>query len=292
MDGPIGDLLVGATRVLLYVGFVLLAGTLSFWVLVWPEGHYDRRQRLLVDDGMVLLVIATVLGPVVTVLLSDEPVGESLSGEAGAAALLRLAVIAVIAAWLPELVDGPTVGWRRIAVGAIVVELSLTMVIASDAITGQLVALKVVATLGHLLAAAAWLGGLVILAVIIIPGQHLDQLDELLPSFSKVAFVSVVTLAVTGAVHAVAQAGGLTVLVSSPVGVVLVLKVAIFSGMLVLGNHGRRYVIEFVLHRARPRGGVAAGAVSTLAVVMGAELATAGALLLTTAVLVAVAPLG
>jgi putative copper export protein len=289
MDGPMADVLVGATRVLLYAGFVLLAGTLSFWVLVWPEGRFDRRQLLLVDDGMVLLAVATVIGPLVTVLVNGAI--ESISGEAAAAALLRLAVIAVIAAWLPELVDDPTVRRRRATLGAIVVALSLTMAIASDAMTGHLVALKIVATFGHLLGAAAWLGGLVALAVVIIPGQRLDQLDELVPSFSKVSFVSVVTLAVTGTVHALAQAGGPAALASTPFGVVLLLKVTVFAGMLVLGNHGRRYANEVVLHRLRARHRASTG-VHTLAVVMGAELATAGAVLLTTAVLVAVAPLG
>ena len=291
MDGPMADVLVGAGRVLLYVGFVLLAGTLSFWALVWSEGRHDRRQRLLVDEGMLLLAVATVIGPTITVLVSDVPPVDSLSGEAGAAALLRLAVIAVVAAWLPELVDQPTLGWRRVAVGAIVVALCLTMVIASDAMTGHLVALKVVATLGHLLGAAAWLGGLLALAVVIIPGQRLDQLDELILSFSKVAFVSVVTLVVTGAIHALAQAGGPAALTSTSFGVVLLLKVVVFAGMLVLGNHGRRYANEVVLHRIRARHRAGTG-VHTLAVVMGAELATAGAVLLTTAVLVAVAPPG
>lgn len=292
MDGPVADVLVGATRVLLYVGFVLLAGTLSFWVLVWSEGRYNRHQLRLVDDGMVLLATATVLGPVVTALVSGEPPAESISREAGGAALVRLAIIAVIAAWLPELVDGPTVGRRRAAVAAIVVALSLTMVTVSDAMTGQLVALKIVATLGHLLGTAAWLGGLVALAVVIIPRHDLEVLDQLIPAFSKVAFVSVVTLVVTGIVHALAQAGGPTELASGPYGVVLLLKVVVFGGMLVLGNHGRRYANDVVLRRLRVDGGVRGGGVHTLAVVMGAELATAAALLVTTAVLVAVAPLG
>lgn len=292
MDVLMADLLVGAIRVLLYVGFVLLAGTLSFWVLVSPEGHDDARQRLLVVAGMVLVAVTTVIGPVISVLLSGAAPAELISREAGASAVLRLAVIAVAAAWLPELLDSPTLGRRRVALGGIVVALALTMVTASDAMTGNLVALKIVATLGHLLAAAAWLGGLVVLAVVIVPGNHLDQLDELIPSFSDVAFVSVVTLVVTGTIHALAQAGGPSGLTSSTFGVVLFLKIAVFAGMLVLGNHGRRYVNEFVLRRARPDAAVPPGAVNTLAVVMGAELATAAALLAATALLVAVAPVG
>jgi copper transport protein len=227
-----------------------------------------------------------------SVLMSDVDPLESMSREEAASAVVRLAVLATTGAWLPELIDGAMLGLRRLAATAIVLALAATMVASPNTMTGNLVAFKVVATLGHLLATAAWLGGLVAFAAVIIPRERLDQLDELIPAFSKVAFVSVVTLVVTGGLHALAQGGGPAQLAASTYGFVLLLKVLLFAGMLVLGNYGRHYASDILLRRLRVDGGVREGGVHTLAVVMGAELATAGVLLITTAVLVAVAPPG
>jgi hypothetical protein len=33
------DLALGANRVLTYAGYVLIAGTLTFWSVVWPDGR-------------------------------------------------------------------------------------------------------------------------------------------------------------------------------------------------------------------------------------------------------------
>jgi copper transport protein len=292
MEAQLADLLIGANRVVLYAGFVLVAGTFSFWVLVWPEGRHNRQQLLLVDLGLVLLAATTIIGPALTVVIAREAPFEVLSREVGASALLRLAVLATTFAYYDELVAAPILGRRRVFAAAGVVALSATMVASSDAITGDLIALKVVATMGHLLATAAWLGGLVALAVVIIPRQYLSELDELIPAFSRVAFVSVIVLVVTGAIHGLAQAGGLSGLATSGYGLVLLIKVLIFCGMLALGNHGRHYANQVVVHRLHADARDVGGGVQTLAVVMGAELATAGALLVTTAILVAVAPLG
>jgi copper transport protein len=292
MDAQLADLVIGANRVVLYVGFVLVAGTFSFWVLVWPEGRNNRHQLLLVDLGFVLLTATTIIGPVLTVVIAREAPFEVLSREVGASALLRLAVLAAVAAYYDDLVAAPILGRRRAFAAAVVVALSVTMVASSDATTGDLIGLKVVATLGHLLATAAWLGGLVALAVVIIPRQFLSELDELIPAFSKVAFVSVIVLVVTGAIHGFTQAGGLSALATSAYGLVLLFKVLIFCGMLALGNHGRHYANRVVLRRLHTETRDVHDGVQTLAVVMGAELATAGALLMTTTILVAVAPLG
>lgn len=291
MDSPLAPVLGVANSAVLYGGFVLLAGTLTFWVLVWAEGAHERAHVILVDVGLLALAVTTVIGPVLALLTSDGgPLG-SISREDAASRVLRLAILAATAAWLPELLDGDIVGRRRLAAAAIVVALAATMVASSDAITGHFAPLKVVVTFGHLLAAVAWLGGLVSLAVVIMPRQHLNELEHLIPPFSKVAFVSVAVLAATGAVHGVAQAGGLTNLATSTYGIVLFMKVTLFAGMLLLGNHARHYANGVLLRRLRLEG-VGRGNVHTFAAILGAELATAAAVLIATAVLVAVAPLG
>ena len=102
-------------------------------------------------------------------------------------------------------------------------------------------AAKVAATWLHVLATCAWLGGLVALAAVLIPGEQVHELDQLIPRFSRVAQLSVVTLLVTGIVHALAVAGGVSQLADSRYGLVLLIKVSIFGLMLLMGNEGRKY---------------------------------------------------
>ena len=88
------DLLLAANQLLGNAGYVALAGALTFWSLVWPAGHGDRRLFALAMTGTALLAVSTVAafglqqpGP--------PPVGV-LSPLAGAALLVRLAALAAI----------------------------------------------------------------------------------------------------------------------------------------------------------------------------------------------------
>jgi len=184
------------------------------------------------------------------------------------------------------------VTYQAVFIVGVVLLLAISMVMASNAVGGPWEDAKIVATLGHVIATAAWLGGLVALAAVLIPGEHLTELDRLIPRFSVVAATSVAVLVVTGVVHALAIAGGVEPLVTSTYGLVLFLKCAIFAAMLLLGNYGRTYAARVAV-RARhsdERGMRRSQSVHSLAVVMGAELAIAFVVLATTSALVLVAP--
>ena len=120
----------------------------------------------------------------------------------------------------------------------------------------------------------------------------MQELDQVIPRFSRVAQLSVVTLIVTGIVHALAVAGGVYQLASSRYGLVLLIKVSIFGLMLLMGNEGRKYAIRAAFRQQHqpPDVPVRTGGISTLAVVMGAELCIAFVILSTTSLLVMVAP--
>ncbi len=125
MDPDLAELLAGALRTVLYAGFVLLAGTLAFWTLVWPDGRYNRRQLLLVDAGLAVLAVGTLLVPVVAVVTTGRAPLDALSREGWVAVLLRLAVLVAVWAFLSELVDAPIRGRRRLATGGAVVVLTV-----------------------------------------------------------------------------------------------------------------------------------------------------------------------
>ena len=218
--------------------------------------------------------------------------GDVLTPLGGAALLVRLGALAGIAFLLTDLVHSAVVGWRRVFALAAVVVIAGTMVTQSNAIGGRWEVLKIIATTGHVLATAAWLGGLVALAAVLIPRENLQELDRLIPRFSVVATFSVIILVATGTIHALAIAGGIGPLVSSRYGLVLLIKVAVFGLMLVLGNHGRKYAARVafrrVHHPAEPLS--KSKGVQGLAVVMGAEVTIAFVILATTSILVMVAP--
>jgi putative copper export protein len=73
---------------------------------------------------------------------------------------------------------------------------------------------------------------------------------------------------------------------------VLLIKVSIFGLMLLMGNEGRKYASRAAFRLQHQPSGVPirAGGISTLAVVMGAELCIAFVILSTTSLLVMVAP--
>jgi putative copper export protein len=292
MIQDLGDLALGANRVLSYAGYVLLAGTLTFWSVVWPDGRRNRRLIALTLAGTAAMIIGTLAGPAIQLIFGDRLLGDIITPLGGAAQLGRLAALVAAMCFLPDIIGGAVVGWRRFVALTLVLVIAASMVAQSDAIGGPWEIAKIAATGLHVLATCAWLGGLVALAAVLIPGEKVQELDRLIPRFSRVAQLSVVTLVVTGVVHALAVAGGVYQLASSRYGLVLLIKITIFGLMLLMGNEGRKYAARAAFRQShvQPDATVRVGGISTLAVVMGAELCIAFVILSTTSLLVMVAP--
>jgi putative copper export protein len=286
------DLALGGNRVLTYAGYVLLAGTLTFWCVVWPDGRRNGRLVVLALAGTAAMIIGTLAGPAIQLIFGGRLLGDILTPFGGAAQLVRLAALVAALFFLPDIISGTVVGWRRVLALCLVLVIAASMVAQSNAIGGPWEVTKIAATGLHILATCAWIGGLVALAAVLIPGDHVEELDQLIPRFSRVAMISVMTLFVTGVIHALAVAGGLSRLIDSRYGLVLLVKVSIFAFMLLMGNQGRKYAARAAFrqrHIVPDVPGKSAG-VSGLAVAMGAELCIAFVILSTTSLLVMVAP--
>ncbi|MGY4720844.1 CopD family protein [Naumannella cuiyingiana] len=285
--------LTGCVRMLIYLGFVLCAGIALFWAVVWPAGQALRRLVALAAAGIVLLAAGTIASPAVQMVLAGRPYAEVVAPGSGAWLLVRLAALCVAGFYGPELVAQPIRGRRRVITLVLVGVVALSLVAQSNAVQPPWMVIKVIATAGHLLATGAWLGGLVVLAAVLIPSDLTADLDEVIPRFSALATVAIATLAVTGTVHALAIAGGPVELLTSWYGLVLLIKMGVFGAMLLLGNHGRRYA-RAVVFRLRHLGAggttLARTRLHTLGVTLGAEVGLALAVLGSTAILVAVAP--
>ncbi|MDE9365411.1 CopD family protein [Luteipulveratus sp. YIM 133132] len=284
-DDGLRTALVGLFRVVGYLGFVLLVGTMFVLSWLWPERRPVPMIDRLYDLGVLLVAVSAAAVPVIAFSRGWA----SFGGREGALALARMALAAVAFAFRQDVLSSA----RQLRVPILVWQLLIieTYVLASDAWGGPWAWVKIIATTGHLAATAAWLGGLAVLAVVLVPGTALDVLHAVLPKFSPVAIGSVITLVVSGVLHALAVAGGVRQLVDSSYGTVLGIKVLVFAVLLLLGNVGRRHT-ERVAHRKLENidGSSSPAGIQAFAVAVGAELAVAACVLATTAVLVHLVP--
>ncbi len=122
--------------------------------------------------------------------------------------------------------------------------------------------LHVAADAAHLLAAGAWLGGLVPLAFILLgyagtrPGASPVDVDGVLMRFSGMGYGAVATLVGTGLVNGWLLVGSVSSLLHSTYGQILMAKLACFGGMLALAAANRFWLVPAL--EASRRAGVGA----------------------------------
>lgn len=108
-------------------------------------------------------------------------------------------------------------------------------------------ALHVASDAAHLLAAGAWLGGLLPLAYLIRPraksGAGTGTIDEVLLRFSGMGYLAVATLVATGLVNSWFLVGSVSNLLRTIYGQVLLFKLMLFAGMLALAIANRFWLV-------------------------------------------------
>lgn len=276
---------LGAVRVLSYAGVVLLVGPLLFWTLVRPVAHQARRVVRLTALGLIGTAAATVIEPALRVL---APAGElpPFTPLAGAALLVRAAALVAWAAFLTDLVAGPLQRWRRLVVGLVCVVVAATLAVQTN--PAEPLGVAVAVTTLHILAMTAWMGGLVTMAIVVVPGAGEDPdaaaeaVETLVPRYTTLSRWSLVVLAATGVAHLVVAADDPT-LGSPRYSLLMLLKLTLLGILLVLGQQGHRYAAR-VLQRRQPAVGTrTVRGLRTFRLVLGFEVATGGLVLVATA---------
>jgi putative copper resistance protein D len=115
----------------------------------------------------------------------------------------------------------------------------------------------------HLLAAGAWLGGLIPLAYILAThpdmNHDLAAIDRVLLRFSGMGYMAVATLVGTGLVNSWFLVGSVSNLLATPYGRTLLAKLALFAGMLALAVANRFWLVPAISNsRLRAAGGSSA----------------------------------
>jgi copper transport protein len=286
-----------------YASLVLLVGVAAFWLYIWREGRRNRVIIRLCWAGWGLSLLTAVLLLAAEMARTKSGLLDVIATRAGTSLVVRLVLIALAWSWLRELSrtrepvlpgrtattsepdrkDGPSA--RALPGVAVLGLLPLTWITTGRSVTGRYAVAKAVLATLHLTAMAVWLGGLVVLVVILLPRDNPTALHSALPRFSPLAATAVAVLAVTGVLHALAETNGFSKLTHTGYGALVLAKLAAFAVMLLLGNEGRRYTghrFDALVVGERSR-------LQILCLAVGAELAI-GALVLALSAALSLAP--
>lgn len=278
--GAVG-VLYDVARYVAYAGFVLLVGGAAFVLLCWPRGASVRPVQRLVAYGWVALTAATLAMLMLrspytgSGELADafdlgglQDVLETKTGTALVSRLLLLGVAALFVAVLfgayaqrqhadptdDENGDDENGGEGRdarrkdltfgLAVGGSVVSagIAATWALSEHASTGIQTGLAMPVDVLHLLAVAGWLGGLAALLTALHRAPALDP--SAVRKFSRVAFVCVVVLAVTGIYQSWRQVGSWSALTGTDYGRLLIAKVVLVAALVAIARASRRWTAQ------------------------------------------------
>ncbi|MFJ8645210.1 copper resistance protein CopC [Streptomyces sp. NPDC093546] len=262
--GAVG-ILYDIARYASYAGFILLAGGAAFILACWPRGASLRPLQRLVVRGWVTLTAATL-----ALLLLRAPytasgtlgdafdlaaLGSVLETKTGAALVSRLLLLGAAALFVAVLFgaytrredDGAEDADRHkdltfgLAIGGTVIAAGIagTWALSEHASAGLQPGIAMPVDVLHLLAMAAWLGGLAALLVTLYRDPSIER--EAVRRFSRIAFGSVVVLAATGIYQSWRQVGSWSALTGTSYGRLLLVKVALVAVLVGVAWTSRRW---------------------------------------------------
>ncbi|WP_329055651.1 copper resistance protein CopC [Streptomyces violaceus] len=253
--GPDEDPLTGglydAARYLAYLAAALLVGAAAFALLCRPADRSPLRRPLvtawwtLLGSTVVLLLLRAPYeagaGPAAA--FDASALGRTLAGRPGLALLARLAVVLLTAVFLVWLSRSRESRDRRepvaLAAGtALAVGLALTWAAAEHASAGIQVPLAMTSSVLHLLATGVWLGGLVALLLTLRRSSG-EDLTEVVPRFSRIAFASVTVLVVTGVYQSWRGLGSVSALSGTSYGRLLLAKLVAVTALVLAAGYSR-----------------------------------------------------
>ena len=258
--GGLVGTLYGIARYAAYAGFIVLAGGATFVLACWQRGAGARPLQRLVVRGWMTLTAATLA----MLLLRSPYTGSGKLGDAfdldglkavldtkpGAALVSRLLLLGASALFIAvlfgayakredererkDLTFGLAIGGAVIAAG-----IAGTWALAEHASTGIQPGIAMPVDVLHLLAVAAWLGGLT--ALLIALYRTPDITAVAVRRFSRIAFISVLVLTATGIYQSWRQVGSWSALTGTGYGQLLLVKVGLVAVLVGVAGISRRW---------------------------------------------------
>jgi copper transport protein len=296
-QGHDSDLPAGAARILLDAALASLVGGLAFVATVWPQGSTLSVTRRVLWAAAIIGALASLALAVIqhaaagelgiVSALAPRHLWQSLQFRFGRIALARLVLLCAAAVLTGRLRPraARSVAW---SVPAVAVGMGLFETIALLAHSGQSGRLAEGARLVHTIGVSVWLGGLVMLFLVVLPRRRAEELVDVLPRFSMLANIAVATLVVGGVALSIDLVGAAGALPTTGYGRVLLLKVAVVAALLLAAQRARGLVRARLASTSSARRGRAAA--SPIATWVGVELGLMAVVFALTALLVSLAP--
>ncbi len=242
---------LGLSRLLITLGVAVLFGALVLIATAWPEGvEYILTVRFLRSAWLLTLAFAIFNAACVAARISGEGIGSSLSPTSwsgltdttpGIAALARV-IFVFLSGWVvmrPERVIDPATQLPALALPGLAVA-----TLGFSRSGGQLAFLGYATGIAHALAMAVWLGGLILLARVVLAGPGEEDLVHAVRGFARISTPALAVTIFTGFIQMYRLDWG-EVFTSSH-GRVLFLKAIAVGAMVFLGVAARQFIKERV----------------------------------------------
>ncbi|SEE91949.1 copper transport protein [Streptomyces sp. Ag109_O5-10] len=265
--GGVVGWLYGFGRYMSYAGYIVLVGGAAFVLGCWQRGSGVRAMQRLVVVGWLTLTAATLWllllrGSYTTSgsvgdIFDLNLLGQVLQTKPGAALVSRLLLLAAAALFIAvlfgaydkredeekrDLTFGLAVGGAVVAAG-----LAASWAMAEHASTGLQPGIAMPVDVIHLLAVAAWLGGLTALLVALYRAPADTPVESAaVQRFSRLAFGSVLALVATGVYQSWRQLGSWSAFTDTAYGELLLVKIGLVALLVGIASISRRWTGRLV----------------------------------------------
>ena len=242
---------LGLSRLLISLGVAVLFGALVLIATAWPEGvEYVLTVRFLRSAWLLTLAVAIFNTACVQAQISGKGIGSSLSPTSwsgltdttpGVAALARV-IFVFLTGWVvlrPERVIDPATQLPALALPGLAVA-----TLGFSRSGGQLAILGYVTGIAHALGMAVWLGGLILLARVVLAGPGEEDLVHAVRGFARISTPALALTIFTGFIQMYRLDWG--EIFTSSHGRVLFLKAIAVGAMVFLGVAARQFIKERV----------------------------------------------
>lgn len=295
----------GVIRFLAFAALVVLLGGAAFLLAIWPAG-IPRAKRSIAAAWIAAVVTTAAALALQAVYSTGRPLGDvlrwSVVGDVfdtrfGRAWLARLLLLAAAAPLLAVTVRADAHRRRLLAVPLAVIGAAVLVTpgIAGHPGADHPAAVAVLTDTLHLAAISFWLGGLALLTVLVLRARAEDNdPTDVVRRFSRAALVAVGVILATGLFQGWRQSRSVDAVTDTTYGRLLLIKLALFAGMVGLAALSRSWVRRRTLTPAANVGPGAAAAsrpsLMQLRRAVGGEALIAIVVLAVTALLVNTVP--
>jgi copper transport protein len=243
-----------AARLVAFASLSVLLGGVAFLALLWPAGAPLRRTRILLWGALAGALVgnaaalglkgAAVSGQSALGLFSPAALTALHGTHVGRVLTARLALLLVVIPFLAYLLAMPRRAlhsghWGLGIVGVALGALTTHGMLSHASSRGLLAS---AADVVHLGAVVVWLGGLVMLAVVVLPRRRSSELSFIVPRWSQLAFGAMSTAVLAGALLLLLISPRWSALPNSSYGRFLLIKLLLVGMLLIFAARAREFV--------------------------------------------------